>query len=210
VAIRLECSPRTPRPWWGRSRQGEVAPAAACGGAGPHSDCPSKGGKVVRMLFAGCFAIVFRLPPWHVQRWDSIWASSILPPCQRGSSLPAPGAQRAAMRRLRVAQRRLCRRQKGSHRREKARLLLARQHERIRNLRHDHGHRLTRRLVSQFGLIAVENLNIRGLTRGFLARHIRDQGWAAFLMMLEHKAAEAGTRLVRVPPEGTSQTCSGC
>ena len=127
-----------------------------------------------------------------------------------GEQIAGPRAQRAAMRRLRVAQRRLCRRQMGSHRREKARLLVARQHERIRNLRHDHAHRLTRRLVSQFGLIAIEKLNIRGLTRGLLARHISDQGWAAFLMMLEYKAAEAGTRLVRVPPEGTSQTCSRC
>jgi putative transposase len=127
-----------------------------------------------------------------------------------GEQVPGPRAYRAAMRHLRVAQRRLYRRRKGSHRRGKARLLLARQHERICNLRHDHAHKLTRRLVSDFGLIAVEDLNIRGLIRGPLAKHISDQGWAAFLTMLEYKAAEAGTRLIRVPPGGTSQTCSGC
>jgi len=127
-----------------------------------------------------------------------------------GEQIPGPRAYHAAMRQLRRAQRRVCRRQKGSHRRQKARLLLARQHQRIWNLRHDHAHKLTRRLVSEFGLIAIEDLNIRGLARGLLAKQVTDQSWAAFLTMLEYKAAEAGTRLIRVPPGGTSQTCSGC
>jgi putative transposase len=127
-----------------------------------------------------------------------------------GEKLAGPRAYRAAKSTLRVAQRRVARRHKGSHRRHKAGLLLARGHERIRNLRHDYAHKLTRRLVSDFGLIAVEDLNIGGLARGPLAKDVTDQGWAAFLTMLEYKAAEAGTRLIRVPPGGTSQTCSGC
>lgn len=127
-----------------------------------------------------------------------------------GEHIPGPRAYRAAMRQLRVAQRRVCRRQKGSHRRVKGRLLLARHHERIRNLRHDHAHKLARRLASDFSLIAVEDLSVRGLARGPLAKDVADQGWAAFLTMVEYKAEEAGTRLIRVPPAGTSQTCSGC
>lgn len=127
-----------------------------------------------------------------------------------GERIPGPRAHRAAMRQLRLAQRRLGRRQKGSHRRQKARLLLARRYERIRNLRHDHAHKLTRRLVAEFGLIAVEDLNIQGLARGFLAQHVRDQAWAAFLKVLEYKAAEAGTRFIGVPAGGTSQACSRC
>jgi putative transposase len=127
-----------------------------------------------------------------------------------GEQMPGPRAYRAAMRQVRVAQRRVSRRHKGSHRRHKAALVLARQHERIRNLRHDHAHKLTRRLVSDFSSIAVEDLNVGGLSRGPLARDVTDQGWAAFLTMLEYKAAEAGTRLIRVPSRGTSQTCSSC
>jgi putative transposase len=127
-----------------------------------------------------------------------------------GEQVPGPRAYRAAIRKLRLAQRRVCRRHKGSHRRQKARLLLARQHERIRNLRHDHAHKVTRRLVSDFGLIAVEDLRVGGLARGHLAKDVTDQGWATFLTILEYKAAEAGARVIRVPPRGTSQTCSGC
>ena len=127
-----------------------------------------------------------------------------------GEHIQGPRAYRAARRQLRVAQRRVARRQRGSRRRHRARLLLARQHQRIRNLRSDHAHKLTRRLVCDFGLIAVEDLKVSGLALGPLAKDVSDQGWAAFLTTLEYKAAEAGTRLIRVPPRGTSQTCSGC
>jgi putative transposase len=71
-----------------------------------------------------------------------------------GERIPGPRAYRAEARGLRVAQRLLARRGKGSHRRQKARLLLARRHERVRNLRRDHAHKLTRRLVSDFGPLA--------------------------------------------------------
>ena len=127
-----------------------------------------------------------------------------------GEQISGPRAYRAAMRQLRVAQRRVSRRQKGSNRRDKARLLLARRHERVRNLRYDHAHKLSRRLVSGFGFIAVEDLNLSGLARGPLAKDVTDQGWAVFLTMLEYKAEEAGIRLTRVPPWRTSQTCSRC
>ena len=127
-----------------------------------------------------------------------------------GELIPGPRASRAATRRLRVAQRRVSRRVKGSRRRQKAALLLARQHERSRNLRRNHGHHVSRRLVSQAGLIAVEDLNVRGLSRSFLAKDVHDQGWAEFLRLLGYKAEDAGVRVVRVPPSGSSQICSGC
>ncbi len=127
-----------------------------------------------------------------------------------GELIPGPRAYRAARRQLRVAQRRVSRRVKGSRRRQKAGLLLARLHERIRNLRGNHAHQLSRRLVSEFVLIAVEDLQIRGLTRGFLAKDINDQGWAEFLRLLGYKAEDAGIQVVAVPPGGSSQSCSGC
>lgn len=127
-----------------------------------------------------------------------------------GVHVAGPRAYLASARQLRVLQRRLSRRQKRSCRQQRVRRLLARKHERIRNLRRDHAHKLTRRLVADFALIAVEDLNVRGLARGLLAKHVSDQGWAAFVTLLEYKAAEAGTRLVKVAPAGTSQVCSDC
>jgi putative transposase len=127
-----------------------------------------------------------------------------------GEQVYGPRAYSAHLQHLQITQRRLSRRNMGSRRRRKIVLELNRQHERIRNLRRDHAHKVARRLVTDFGLIAIEDLNFRGLARGFLAKHVRDQGWAAFLTLLEYKAVEAGTRLVRVMPGGTSQVCSRC
>jgi putative transposase len=61
--------------------------------------------------------------------------------------------------------------------------------------------------VKQYDLIAIENLNIKGLASGMLAKFIGDVGWGSFLTKLSYKAAEAGRELVRVNPRGTSQRC---
>jgi len=56
----------------------------------------------------------------------------------------------------------------------------------------------------------VEDLNIKGLSRGMLARSVNDASWGAFLTKLAYKAEEAGAMLVKVNPNGTSQACSQC
>jgi putative transposase len=127
-----------------------------------------------------------------------------------GEMITGPRAGRVAQRKLRVAQRRLSRRKRGSHRRVKARRQVARAHERIANVRHDHAHKTARDLVSRFGLIAAEDLNVQGLASGMLARDVNDQGWGRFLTILESKAAEAGSLAVKVNARGTSQNCSAC
>ncbi len=62
-----------------------------------------------------------------------------------GEQITGRRAYRFALRRLRVIERRLARRTKGSYRRQKVGFLLRRQYERIRNVRHDHAHKLSRR-----------------------------------------------------------------
>ncbi len=127
-----------------------------------------------------------------------------------GEHLPGPRALRAAQRHLRVAHRRLSRRARGSHRRRKAGLLLARLHERVRNLRRDHAFKLANDLVRRFDVIYVEALNLKGLARSRLARDIHDQGWGAFLAILTDKAEEAGRSVIALDARNTSQRCSAC
>jgi putative transposase len=63
-------------------------------------------------------------------------------------------------------------------------------------------------LVAGFGRIAIEDFDIRGLSRGRLARSVHDAGWGSFFAMLAYKAASAGRELVKVDPRGTSQSCT--
>jgi putative transposase len=85
-------------------------------------------------------------------------------------------------------------------------------HERVANLRREQAHRLTTSLTREYGVIAVETLNIAGMVRDrHLARHIADAGWGIVLAQLKYKTGWADSRLEpadRFYP--SSKTCSDC
>jgi len=124
-----------------------------------------------------------------------------------GTEIENPRLYRQAQKKLRRAQRCVARRKKGSKRRRKAVVLLGKVHQHVFNQRNDHQHRLARMLVNQFGKIFVEDLNVKGLSSGMLAKAIHDASWASFISKLTYKAEEAGRQLVKVDPRGTSQRC---
>ncbi len=64
-----------------------------------------------------------------------------------------------------------------------------------------------RRLVNQYGTIVVEDLNVKALAAGMLAKSVHDAGWSMFVAKLSYKAECAGRRLVKVDPRANSQTC---
>jgi putative transposase len=117
----------------------------------------------------------------------------------------------AAERRLARAQRALSRKRKGSANRAKARHRVAVAHRKVRDRRADHHHKLALRLIRENQAIAVEDLCVAGLGRTRLAKSVHDAGWATFVRLLEHKAAEHGRQVVRIGRWApTSQTCSAC
>ncbi|MBI3329674.1 MAG: transposase, partial [Nitrospinae bacterium] len=124
-----------------------------------------------------------------------------------GTRIENPRYFKTAQARLRRAQRKVARRKGGSHRRRKAVRALQRAHLHIRNQRRDFHHKVARQIVNRFGLIAVEDLNIKGLAAGMLAKAVHDVGWGLFLAILLAKAAEAVRIGVKVYAPGTSQEC---
>jgi putative transposase len=130
--------------------------------------------------------------------------------CSDGSKIANPRCFRAAERAMRVAQRRLARRKRRSRRRQKARQVVARLHAHIANQRRDFHHKTARRLVTAHGLIAIEDLNVCGLARSPLGKHVHDAGWSQFIRILSDKASSAGRQLIVVNPAGTTQNCSRC
>jgi putative transposase len=127
-----------------------------------------------------------------------------------GTVIENPRLLRKAAGALRCAGRRVSRRVRGSRRRDKARRLLAGHHRHVANIRRDYAHKTARTLVNTYDRIAVENLNIKGLSRGRFSKSVNDAGWGIFLSILTSKAAGAGREVVAVDPAGTSQECSGC
>lgn len=125
-----------------------------------------------------------------------------------GTEIRNPRHYRNAEARLRRCQRKVARRKKGSKRRRKAVLLLQRAHIHIGNQRRDFQHKESRKIVNQYGIIAVEGLNVKGLASGMLAKSVHDAGWSTFLKMILYKAESAGRTVIQVDPRGTSQTCT--
>jgi putative transposase len=124
-----------------------------------------------------------------------------------GTEIHNPRYYKEAEARLRRAQRKVARRKHGGNSRKKAVRELQRTHAHVRNQRGDFTHKVARALVALFGLIAIEQLNIKGLAGGMLAKSIHDAGWSSFIGKLACKAVEAGRVLVKVPANGTSQRC---
>ena len=128
-----------------------------------------------------------------------------------GNQIESPEYFRQSEKVLRRRQRSLSRKKKGSNRRNKARVLVAKVHERIVNQRKDFLHKIANRYVKSFGKIYIEDLNIKGMTKNrHLSKSIADVSWGMFFNILLYKAAEAGREVVKVSPAGTTQICSFC
>ncbi len=110
---------------------------------------------------------------------------------------------------MRRKQRHVSRCMKRSSGWRKACRLTAKLHRHVFHQRHDFQHKLSRELVNHYGLIAVEDLNVKGLAGGMLAKSVHDAAWSSFIRKLLCKAESADRVLVKVDPRGTSQPCPG-
>jgi putative transposase len=128
-----------------------------------------------------------------------------------GEAVPVQQHYRLAQRHLAHQQCCLSRQKEGSNRYKKQQNKVARIHQRIARLRQDFHYRTAHDLVKKYDLIAVEDLKVKNLARNSkLAKSIYDVAWSAFITILEAVAVKRGVHVVKVPPHGTSQDCSGC
>ena len=129
---------------------------------------------------------------------------------------------------LAKAQKHLSRKQKGSNGFEKQKLKVANIHEKISNTRQDvlhkvlhkvshkvsHNvlHNVSHQLVSDYYIIALEALNVKGMmSNRKLSKHIADAGWGGFVRLLEYKADWNDKQVVKINRfYPGSKTCCEC
>ncbi|ABM35932.1 RNA-guided endonuclease InsQ/TnpB family protein [Polaromonas naphthalenivorans] len=128
--------------------------------------------------------------------------------------------------RLKKYQRRMSRKVKNSRNWHKAKRRVQNIHIHIGNARKDFLHKKTSDLSKNHAMVAVEDLQVRNMSRSAagnaeksgknvaaksgLNKSILDQGWFEFRRQLEYKLNWSGGILIAVPPQYTSQTCPCC
>ena len=115
-------------------------------------------------------------------------------------------------KKLKRLNRELARRKRESKRRERTRLRLARQHAKVANQRKDWLHKITTYLVRKYDVIALEDLNVRGMVKNHnLAKAITNVSFGEFNRQIEYKAQMYGKQIYRVDRFfPSSKTCSNC
>ena len=133
---------------------------------------------------------------------------------------------------LKRFKKKLARQKKGSHRRYFTKKRLARQHEKLGNIRSNFCHQTSRSIVSKDNarIFVLEDLGTSRMTRkpkvkqdnhgkwlknnarakAGLNRSILDKSWHQFATFLTYKAARLGKVVYKVAPHHTSQECAHC
>lgn len=129
-----------------------------------------------------------------------------------GEKVANPRLRKSSQARIAKLQKKLARQRKGSNRYKETKRRLAREHEKVADARREFLHVLSTRLVDENQVIAVEDLNVKGmLSNRRLASHIADASWSEFFRMLEYKCEWKGVHLLSCGRfEPSSKMCSAC
>ena len=129
-----------------------------------------------------------------------------------GEKFEGPKALRYYLGKLKRLQRSLSRKKKGSRNRDRARLMLSRCHECIRDIRIDYAHKMTAELVERYRLIGIEDLDVMGMLRkNRFARYVSDSGLRELRRQLGYKSKLSGSEVVEVDRfYPSTKLCSCC
>lgn len=166
-------------------------------------------------LWYVCFSVELKLPAASTKEIKAAVGIDMglnhMMTLSNGEVIDNPRHLKKTEKKLAKHQRRLSRKKRGSKNRGKQKKKVAHIHKQIVNQRKDMHHKLSRMLVNNYDLIVFEDLKVKNMVKNpHLAKSISDAGWEQLTRFTSYKAEEAGSVVVEVNPDGTSQECCVC
>ena len=132
--------------------------------------------------------------------------------CSDGQTFPNIKTTKQYEKQLRLRQKELSRTKKGSKGRDKARLKVGKVQVKIANIRHNHLHQITSKLINENQVICLEDLSVKNMMSNHcLSKSIGDASWGELVRQLTYKAGWYGRKVVKIDRYfPSSKTCSHC
>ncbi|GAB3045425.1 RNA-guided endonuclease TnpB family protein [Virgibacillus ainsalahensis] len=131
---------------------------------------------------------------------------------ETGKKANYPRFYRQMLEKLAKEQRKLSRKKKGSSNWNKQRIRVAKIQEKVANQRKNFLHHKSKKLVSNFDAVVIEDLDMKGMSQALkFGKSVADNGWGMFTSFLQYKLKEQGKQLVKIDKWFPStKTCSNC
>ena len=129
-----------------------------------------------------------------------------------GARTKNPKHLKCALKKLKYTQRQVSKKKKGSMSRNKARLRLARVHEKVTNTRKDTLHKISNQLIEKSTVVCMESLKVKNMVKNHkLAQAITDASWGELVRQINYKADHHRRVSVQIDTFfPSSKTCSCC
>ena len=116
------------------------------------------------------------------------------------------------LKKLKYLQRQHSKKKKGSSSREKSRIKLAKEYQKVTDQRNNYLHQVSLKLINDNQVICLEDLAVKNMVKNHkLAQAISDVSWGSLVLMLKYKAAWHNRQVIQIDRfYPSSKTCSHC